>query len=133
MNFKMYKKIFSWLLRIIIAILFLQTLSFKFTAHPDSVYIFSKLGVEPYGRVALGIIELITSLLILIPRTKLVGILFSFFIILGAIASHFFVIGIEIKGDGGGLLLYAFIIFIACVLLFILYRKEFQKVLFKKG
>ena len=58
-----FKEGLSWLLRITIAI-FLQTLYFKFTAHPDSVYIFSKLGVEPYGRIGLGIIELITSLLI---------------------------------------------------------------------
>ena len=61
-------------IRITMAIIFYK-LYFKFTAHPDSVYIFSKLGVEPYGRIGLGIIELITSLLILYLRTKIIGIL----------------------------------------------------------
>ncbi|HRD09037.1 MAG TPA: DoxX family protein, partial [Saprospiraceae bacterium] len=92
-----FKEGLSWLLRITIAIIFLQTLYFKFTAHPDSVYIFSKLGVEPYGRIGLGIIELITSLLILWPRTKIIGILLSLGIITGALFSHLLVIGTEVK------------------------------------
>ena len=39
---------------IIAAIVLLQTLYFKFTAHPDSVYIFTTLGIEPYGRIGSG-------------------------------------------------------------------------------
>ena len=59
--------IISMVLRIAVAVIFIQTLYFKFTAHPDSVYIFSKLGVEPYGRIGLGIAELIAAVLILWP------------------------------------------------------------------
>ena len=46
-------------LRIVIAVILLQTLRYKFLAHPDSVYIFSTLGLEPYGRIGIGVMELI--------------------------------------------------------------------------
>lgn len=118
--------LFSWVLRIVVAVILLQTLYFKFTAHPDSVYIFSKLGAEPYGRIGLGIVELITSCLILIPRTKIIGIFLSFGIMCGAISAHLLVIGVQIKGDGGGLLTLAAIVFVSCVLLLILHRKELK-------
>jgi len=45
------KNIVSKVLRVVIAIIYVQTLYFKFSGHPDSVYIFSKLGLEPYGRM----------------------------------------------------------------------------------
>lgn len=116
----------SVILRIAVAVIFIQTLYFKFTAHPDSVYIFSKLGVEPYGRIGLGIAELIAAVLILWPTTKIMGILLSLGIILGAIGSHFLVIGTEVKGDSGGLFTLAIIVFVACVILLIMHRTEIQ-------
>ena len=91
------KNIISWILRLIVAIILLQTLYFKFTAHPDSVHIFSALGVEPYGRIGLGIIELITVILILLPKTKIIGMVNSLGIIMGAIASHILVLGVNVK------------------------------------
>jgi len=125
------KIIISRILRITIAGILLQTLYFKFTAHPDSVYIFSQLGVEPYGRIGLGIAEVISSILILLSRTKLLGTVLAFFIICGALMAHFLVIGIEIKGDGGGLLTLAFIVLVACIGLFFLHKNEFQKAISK--
>ena len=119
-----FKEGLSWLLRITIAIIFLQTLYFKFTAHPDSVYIFSKLGVEPYGRIGLGIIELITSLLILWPRTKSIGILLSLGIITGALFSHLLVIGTEVKGDSGTLFLLALVVLAAGTVLTLIHKDE---------
>lgn len=116
----------SWVLRITITVIFLQTLYFKFTAHPDSVYIFSKLGLEPYGRIGLGITELITAILILLPRTKILGLFISFGIICGAIFSHLLVIGIEVKGDSGGLFTLALIVLFVCVILFFIHRNEIQ-------
>ncbi len=123
------KNIISWLFRITIAIILIQTLYFKFTANPDSVYIFTQLGVEPYGRIGLGIVELITAILVLYPATKLIGILNAFGIICGAIFSHFLVIGTEIKGDGGGLLTLAFVVFGSCVVLLFLHKNEFLNLL----
>jgi hypothetical protein len=121
------KYITSWILRVLIAVILLQTLFYKFTGHPDSVYIFSQLGVEPYGRIGLGIVELITAILILIPKTMLKGTLLSFFIILGAIFSHFLVIGTNVKGDGGVLFGLALIVFSACIILLTLHRKQIQQ------
>ena len=66
-------KIFQWILRLIAAIIMLQTLYFKFTAQPESVDLFTALGMEPWGRIGTGIFELIASILILIPRTTLLG------------------------------------------------------------
>jgi putative oxidoreductase len=116
--------IFSWILRIGIAIIFLQTLFFKFTAHPDSVHIFTELGVEPYGRIGVGIVELITSILLLINRTKIIGILLSLGVINGAIFSHFLVIGTNVKGDSGSLFVLAIIVFFASLILLFLHKIE---------
>ncbi len=122
------EKYVSWALRLTVAIIFLQTLYFKFTGHPDSVHIFSELGVEPYGRIGLGIIELITAFLILAPKTKIYGILVSVGIISGAIFSHFLVLGTNVKGDGGKLFLLAVVVFIASATLLFIHRKEALKI-----
>ena len=49
-------KVLSWVLRITAAVILLQTLFFKFTAAPESVYIFTKVGAEPWGRIGSGIV-----------------------------------------------------------------------------
>ena len=67
------KAVFTWFLRFFVAVILLQTLYFKFTAAAESVYIFSKLGMEPYGRIATGIFELVAAVLILMPRTTIRG------------------------------------------------------------
>ena len=48
----------SWALRLIVAVILLQTLFFKFSAAKESVYIFSTLGMEPWGRIGSGVFEL---------------------------------------------------------------------------
>jgi putative oxidoreductase len=118
------KNYISWALRLTVAIILLQTLYFKFTAHPDSVHIFSALGVEPYGRIGLGIVELITAILILIPRTSVYGMLNSLGIITGAIVSHFWVIGVSANGDGGKLFLLAIAVFISSAAYLMFHRNE---------
>lgn len=115
----------SFVLRCIIAIIFLQTLYFKFTAQPESVYIFNKLGLEPFGRIDTAFIELIASLFILFPKTKLIGILISLITILGALLSHLLILGIEINNDGGLLFYLALTIFIFVVILIINYYDEY--------
>lgn len=124
-----FKSAFSWVLRLLVSIILLQTLYYKFTAHPDSVYIFSKLGVEPWGRIGLGIIELFTAILILVPKTKFIGMILSLFIIIGAVFSHVLVIGFNIHGDGGGLFSLALIIFVSDLLFFGINWKSFLKFL----
>ncbi len=121
----------SWILKLTVAIILLQTLYFKFTAHPDSVHIFSALGAEPYGRIALGIIELITAALILFPGTQIIGMINSLGIICGAVCSHLLVLGIDVKNDGGGLFTLAIIVLVASVLFLVMHKHEVM-VLFKK-
>jgi hypothetical protein len=118
------KNIISWALRLTVAIILLQTLYFKFTAHPDSVHIFSALGIEPWGRIGLGIVELITALLILTPKTKIIGMINSLGIIIGAVFSHLLVLGVTVGNDGGSLFTLAIIVFIASTLFLILHKSE---------
>ena len=118
------KNIISWVLRLTVAIILLQTLYFKFTAHPDSVHIFSALGVEPWGRISLGIVELITAILILTPKTKIIGMINSLGIIIGAVFSHFLVLGVNVGNDGGGLFALAIIVLIASSIFLIIHKTE---------
>ncbi|MFX6023264.1 hypothetical protein ABTF26_19730, partial [Acinetobacter baumannii] len=80
---------------------------------PESVFIFSTLGIEPWGRIGTGIAELIASVLLLIPSTTVFGALLAMGIMGGAIVSHLAVLGIEVRGDGGQLFAYALTVFIA--------------------
>lgn len=95
------------------AVILLQTLYFKFTAHPDSVYIFSQLGLEPFGRIGIGIAELIAAILLIIPRTQSIGGVLGLGIISGAIFSHLTQLGIVVNNDGGTLFGMAVVVF-AC-------------------
>ncbi|MCB0515804.1 MAG: DoxX family protein [Chitinophagales bacterium] len=117
-------KYLSLAIRFIVAIILLQTLYFKFTAHPDSVYIFSKVGLEPYGRIGIGILELIAAILLLIPRTVAWGALLSLGIISGAIFMHLNNLGIEVNDDNGLLFYLAVVVFVGSLITLILYRKQ---------
>ena len=119
-----FKKILLWVLRLIPAIIMLQTLFFKFTAAPESIYIFSTLGMEPYGRIGTGVIELIASILILVPRTTWLGALMGFGTMLGAIFFHLTQLGIEVQGDGGYLFILAIVVLTLCGILIFLNRKQ---------
>lgn len=113
----MKNSIFIWIIKIVAVVILLQTLYFKFTGAEESVYIFSTLGIEPYGRIGSGVVELISSILILIPRTTLLGALLGVGTMVGAIFSHLFVLGIEVKNDGGALFILAIITFLCCLVL----------------
>jgi hypothetical protein len=101
----------SWILQLLVAGILLQTLFFKFTGAEESVYIFSTLGIEPWGRIGSGAVELVAALLLLMPATTSLGAGLTMGLMLGAIASHVTILGIEVKADGGllfGLALTAF-------------------------
>ena len=125
---KTFKQILSWILRGIAAAIMLQTLFFKFTAAPESVYIFSQLGIEPWGRIGTGVMELIASVLILLPKTKLTGAILGISIMFGAILSHIFILGIEVKEDGGQLFIYALLVLFSCLFLLWIHRHELMRI-----
>ena len=116
--------ILAWTLRLIAAIIMLQTLFFKFTGAEESVYIFSTLGMEPWGRIGTGVMELIASVLLLFPKTTVLGALLALGIMGGAILSHVFFLGIEVQGDHGQLFLYALLVFISALGLIYLQRRD---------
>lgn len=119
------KNLIFWTLRLVAALIMLQTLYFKFTRHPESVHIFSMLGVEPWGRIMSGVFELIASVLILIPRSTFIGAALTSGIMLGAIASHLLVLGVEVEGDGGQLFIYACTVFAAGIILLVTHRGQY--------
>ena len=113
-----------WILRIIAALIMLQTLYFKFSGSEESVYIFSQLGMEPWGRIGTGILELIASILILYPKTTFFGSLLAIGLMLGAIGAHFTKLGIVVKNDGGQLFIYALIVLVSSIILAVIYRND---------
>jgi hypothetical protein len=117
------KIIFIKIAAIIAAIILLQTLYFKFTAQPESVYIFTQLGLEPYGRIGSGIFELITGILLLLPKTRIYGSFLGLGVISGALLSHLFVLGFEVQNDGGALFYLALTVFSCCLFILISERK----------
>jgi hypothetical protein len=116
----------SWAIRGITAVILLQTLFFKFTGAPESVYIFSTLGMEPWGRISTGIVELIASTLLLVPRAALVGALFSLGVISGAIFFHLTKLGIALRAvnDNGELFALALVVFVCSAAVLVLHRHE---------
>lgn len=125
------KKYILFTLRLAVAIILVQTLRFKFTAHPDSVYIFKTIGLEPIGRIITGISELIAGVLLLIPKTVWIGAFLTMGIIGGAIVMHLTKLGIEINNDHGTLFITAVVTFILNALLVYIYRKDFPLSFFK--
>jgi hypothetical protein len=125
----MKNSIFTWIIKLTAVSILLQTLYFKFTGAEESIYIFSTLGVEPYGRIGSGVIELIASILILMPQTTLLGALMALGTMAGAIFSHLFFLGIEVKNDGGTLFILAIITFICCAILVFQNRDKVQSLL----
>lgn len=105
--------ILLWVLRVIAAVILLQTLFFKFTGAPESIYIFTKVGAEPWGRIGSGVVELIAAVLLLMPRTSWLGALIAMGVMAGAIMSHLTLLGIEVQGDKGLLFFLALIVFVS--------------------
>lgn len=117
----------SWICRIAVAVILLQTLFFKFTGAEESRYIFTTLmgpELEAVGRIGSGIVELIAAILLLVPFTVSVGASISLGTISGAILSHFAFLGIEVKGDGGLLFGLAVTVFVLSSILLLIHRRE---------
>ena len=120
------QNILSWVLQLVAAVVLFQTLFFKFTGAKESVYIFSTLGLEPWGRIGSGVVELIASILLVIPATVAVGALLSLGVISGAIFSHLTKLGIALPAvnDRGELFALAVVVFVCSAAVLILHRRE---------
>ena len=116
-------------LKLLAAAIMLQTLFYKFSASPESVYIFSTIGMEPWGRIGTGIMELIASILILIPQTTSIGAVLGIGLMSGAIFFHLTKLGLVVQNDGGQLFVYALLVLISCIALVIIYRRDIFQLL----
>jgi uncharacterized membrane protein YphA (DoxX/SURF4 family) len=116
--------ILDWILRLTAAIILAQTLWFKFTAAPESVYIFDKVGLGAPGRIGSGIAELIAAILLVIPRTAWLGAFLALGVMGGAIMSHLTVLGIVVMDDHGELFALAVIVALCCAIVFFLHRRS---------
>jgi len=114
----------SWIAQLVVAVILGQTLFFKFTAAPESVYIFETLGLEPWGRIGSGLAELVAVALLLVPSTPALGALVALGVIVGAIGSHLGPLGIEVQGDGGLLFGLALVVLTGSALILGLRRRE---------
>jgi hypothetical protein len=114
--------LFYWAVRILAALVMLQTLYFKFTGAEESVYIFSAAGMEPWGRIGVGILELAAASLILVNSTVWLGAALAAGLMAGAIGMHLIILGIAVKGDGGYLFFLALLVFI-CSLVMLWFNK----------
>lgn len=120
------ERILSWAMQIAAAIILGQTLFFKFTAARESVYIFSTLGLEPWGRIGSGVVELIAAVLLLMPRTAVYGAILALGVISGAIMSHLTKLGITLPvvDDHGELFALAVVVFVSSAIVLFLRRHE---------
>ena len=117
--------IVSWVLQVAVALILFQTLFFKFSGAEESVYIFRTLGMEPWGRIGSGVVELIACVLLLLhPRTVPIGAAVAMGVIMGAIFSHLTKLGIVVKDDGGLLFALALIVFIGSTAILIIRREQ---------
>ncbi len=117
-------KIISWISRLVAAIILLQTLFFKFSGAPASVFIFSELGMEPWGRIGSGVVELIASILLLLPKTIWAGAILALGTMAGAIFFHLTKLGISVQDDGGGLFTMALVVTACSALALFLHKHQ---------
>ena len=118
------KNIIFIILKLVVAVILLQTLYFKFTGAPESKYIFETVGMEPWGRIGSGIVELFAAILILIPRTTWLGAVLALGSVAGAILFHLTKLGIEVMEDRGLLFFLACIVFICSLIILINERSK---------
>jgi len=112
----------SWICRSVAAVILLQTLFFKFTGAPESVYIFTKVGLEPWGRIGSGVVELIAAVLLFWPGLAWLGAGIAMGVIGGAIVSHLTVLGIVVQGDGGLLFVLAVVVEVSAAIVLWIHR-----------
>ncbi|REJ77631.1 MAG: DoxX family protein [Acidobacteria bacterium] len=120
-------KVVSWICRIVVALIFIQTLFFKFTGAEESKFIFSELmgaDLEAVGRIGSGFVELVAAVLLLVPRTVVYGALLALATISGAIFIHLTVLGIVVADDGGTLFILAIVVFLLSAVLLFIHRQQ---------
>ncbi len=148
---KNIKDYLPWGLAIFVAVIFVQSLYFKFTNSFETQHIFGTIGTwirelglpaafadtfSVYGGYVVGTIELIAALLLLRSSTQFFGALISISVISGAIFFHLFTpLGVNViineagETDGGQLFALAVGVFVASAVLLRLRRQTLTEIL----
>lgn len=114
--------IIQWGLRIFIAYHLFETAYVKLSASQGAVDLFTMLGMEPYGRILMGIVELITVLLVLYSHTVGIGALLGAGSMGVVILYHLTKLGVVMNGDAS-LFIIACAVFLASLALVIFERR----------
>ena len=117
-------KVISWVCRITAAVILLQTLYFKFTGAPESIYIFTKVHMEPWGRYGTGVTELIASILMMVQCRCWMGALLALGVMSGAIMFHLTILGLVVQDDGGLLFGLAVTVAVCSAMVLVLHRRQ---------
>ncbi|MFN5168960.1 MAG: DoxX family protein [Cyclobacteriaceae bacterium] len=118
------KSVALTLARFAAAIILLQTLYFKFSGSPESVFIFSTLGMEPWGRWGVGFLELVAGALLISRNWNWLGALLGTGLMFGAIGMHLTLLGISVQDDGGYLFFLAVLVLALCTFVFLANRGQ---------
>lgn len=116
----------TWIFQAIGGLILLQASVFKFIGAPETIQIFTLIGIEPWGRILIGIAEVGAGVMLLVPRMAALGAALAFGVISGAIASHLTVLGIAIEaiGDSGEMFGMALAVFVSSLIVLIIRRRE---------
>lgn len=147
---KNYLKFVPHILAVICSLVFLDSLRFKFTNHPNTQEIFGRLnewaaslGADGlfaqtglFSQYTIGVAELIASALLLlgiVPKFRSfqpLGALLGLAVMTGAISFHLFTpLGIDPNNDGGGLFFMACVVWLSCLTILIWRRERLLAVL----
>ena len=117
----------SWVAQLVAAAILGMTLPAKFSGAADAAALFEQLGVEPWGRIGLAAVEAITVVLLLVPRTALLGGLATTALMLAAVGSHLTVLGVSLgEADGGSMFVMALVALLSGLAVVGLRRREFR-------
>ena len=125
-------KLLTWPAALFIAGILLWYEQYQLTGHPGSTFLFTVLtdwlgfhGHEKFMRIAVGSAEIITSVLVIIHATRLLGALGAVALMSGAIFFHVVSpLGIDPYNDGAGLFTDACEILLAALFIVFAYRAE---------
>ncbi len=111
-----WTRVIPWAAQVAVALILAQTLFFKFTYAPETQVIFADRGGRP-AATAVGLVELLCVILLLVPRTAALGAALSLLVIGGAIFTHLTSLGIQVAdpatGEGDGGLLFGLAVLVA--------------------
>lgn len=123
-TFTRRQKFVIWVCSLVAAGIMIETLFFKFTAAPESVYIFRKMGTEPWMRWVQGIWELLASIGLLWPRMRWAGGILTTGAMAAAILSHLTWLGFSVQNDHGLLFGMALVTFTCGSTVMMMYREH---------